>query len=76
MNELSEKAREAMRAYQRAYRKEWNAKNPEKVAAYQKKWRDKNKDKVREYNRRYWEKRADREFEQLREALGGNNNGC
>lgn len=74
--ELSKKALEARRAYQKAYKKTWNAANKDKVNAYQRKWRSQNPDKVKEYNARYWEKVADRGFQQLREALGGGSHGC
>lgn len=69
---LSKKAREAQRAYKRA----WAAANREKVNDYQRKWKRENPEKCAEYQRRYWERKADADFQQLREALGGNNNGC
>ena len=72
MIELSEKARAA----QRAYKKAWNAANKDKLNAYQRRWREKNRDKVRQYNAQYWERKADAGFQQLRETLGGNSNGC
>ena len=69
---LSKEAREARNAYQR----EWTRNNRDKVNRYQRKWREKNPEKCKEYSERYWEKVSDRGFQQLREALGGNNNGC
>ena len=59
-----------------AYKKQWEAKNRDKVNGYQRKWRSKNPEKVQEYNARYWERKADAGFQQLREALGGGSNGC
>ena len=72
MNTLSEKAREAQRAYKRA----WAKRNRDRMNAYQKKWRSKNPEKVAAYNAQYWERKADAGFQQLRAALGGGNNGC
>lgn len=40
---MSEAAKEAKRAYHRAYQKDWRRKNP---------------DKIKEYQNRYWEKKA------------------
>lgn len=54
---LSLQAREARRDYKRQYR----AKNREKINRQQREWRADNGDKVRQYNRQYWERRAQRE---------------
>ncbi len=57
MNELSEQAKAA----QRAYYKEWRAKN---------------KDRVREKNRRYWEKRAAKVAEGGENETKNDRQGC
>lgn len=60
---------EAAKAARRAYKREWYAKNKDKVAEYyrewcaknkdkKREWRAKNKEKVNESQRRYWEKKA------------------
>ena len=51
---MTNEAREARNAYQRA----WRAANKDKVRGYQKKWRDKNKDKCKAAAERHWEKVA------------------
>lgn len=63
---LSEKAVEARREYQRQYRK----RNSEKILARQRKWRKENPEKAREYISRYWERKA-QEAEEKEEAQNG-----
>ena len=41
------------------------------MRAYKKEWRAKNRDKVREQNEKYWERRAQRELEATKNASGG-----
>lgn len=56
--ELTNRALEERRAYNREYQKAWREKNKERVSNYFKEYRAEHKEAVREYNRRYWEKRA------------------
>lgn len=45
----------------RQYKREWYAKNKEKVREYHRMWREKHPEyleRYREYNKRYWEKKA------------------
>ena len=51
---------EKVRAAQRAYAKEWRAKNPEKV---------------REKNLRYWARRAEREAQEAKDPVAGKKKG-
>lgn len=53
--ELSEEAKEAKKAYQRA----WRAKNRESYNEYMKQWRKDNPGKVKEYQNNYWERKAE-----------------
>lgn len=46
------------RAARRAYKRQWEKKNPDKVKAYKKKWAAKNPDKIRAQQERYWSRRA------------------
>lgn len=57
MAEMSMEAQAARRNYKRQYR----AKNRERINRQQREWRAENGDKVRQYNRQYWERRAQRE---------------
>lgn len=43
---------------QRNYKRQYRAKNRERINAQQRKWRADNPTKVREYQKRYWESRA------------------
>lgn len=56
MGILSVEASEARRNYQREY----NIKNRERINSQRKNWRAKNRDKVQQYNRKYWERRAEK----------------
>lgn len=51
---LSPEAREA----QRAYRREYVAKNREKINGYNRQWKKNNPDKARKYRVDYWERKA------------------
>lgn len=53
---MNEKAKEARRAYQAAYR----AVHREDINAYKRDWAKKNRDRVRGYNAAYWKKRAEK----------------
>jgi hypothetical protein len=53
---MTEQALEQKRAYQR----EWNKRNREKVKEYQQAWKSKNKDKVKEYQREWNRKHPDK----------------
>lgn len=57
LDELTLQAQEARRDYKRQYR----AKNREKINRQQREWRADNGDKVRQYNKRYWERKAEKE---------------
>lgn len=46
------------RAARRAYKRQWEKNNPDKVRAYKKKWAAKNPDKIRAQQERYWNKKA------------------
>ena len=52
-------AREARKAYQRAYRKRMTPEQREKYRDYNRRWRKQHPDRVRLYNTRYWNKRAE-----------------
>ena len=54
MIEISEKAKEARRAYGR----EWREKNRDHVRAYAREWRKNNPEKVAAALTRYWERKA------------------
>lgn len=54
LEKLTLQAQEARRDYKRQYR----ARNREKVNRQQREWRAKNPERVKEYQKRYWEKRA------------------
>ena len=54
MVELSVQAQEARRDYKRQYR----ARNREKINTQQREWRVNNPERVKEYQKRYWEKKA------------------
>lgn len=54
MEGLTLQAQEARRNYKRQYR----ARNREKVNRQQREWRADNPEKVKEYQKRYWEKKA------------------
>ena len=54
MGTLSVEAAEARRSYQREYRRI----NREKINNQRKNWRAKNRDKVQQYNQDYWERKA------------------
>lgn len=61
---------EEIRAAQRAYKKEWDKKNRDKLNTYQRNWRNKNKDKVEAARKRYWTKKilAEKEKQTNQEA--------
>lgn len=52
--ELSEAAKQERRKYKR----QWAAKNREKLNAYQREWAKKNPDKIKKIHQRYWERKA------------------
>lgn len=52
---LSDEARKAKNAYQKAYRE----RNIERIREYEKEWRHKNPDRVRATMERYWQKKAE-----------------
>ena len=54
LGELTLQAQEARRDYKRQYR----ARNREKINRQQREWRANNPERVKEYQKRYWEKRA------------------
>jgi hypothetical protein len=54
---LSPEAREAKRAYYRAYVE----KNREKINGYNRKWNRNNPDKAQKYRIEYWERKANKE---------------
>jgi len=51
---MTEEAKQARKAYKRAY----NRANAAKVNEYQRNWRKANPDKVRGYQESYWQKKA------------------
>lgn len=51
---MSEAAKEARRAYQR----EWNRKNRDKINAIQRRWRKEHPDEAKAQQERYWERKA------------------
>lgn len=51
---MTEAAKEARKAYIRA----WREKNRDHLKEYQNKWRKENPEKVKQYNATYWEKKA------------------
>ena len=51
---MTDKAKEARRAYQKEYKR----KNAEKINAYNRAWRKANPEKTRQYNQNYWSKKA------------------
>ena len=59
MLNLSDQAKEARRAYKRAYRE----KNRDRINAYQREWlnRPENEGKREEYEARHWERMAEKE---------------
>lgn len=52
--EISDKAKEARRKYNR----EWRSRNIDHVRSYAREWRNQNPEKVYDYMVRYWEKKA------------------
>ena len=54
MLEMSDKAKEARRAYGR----EWRDKNHDHILEYSREWRALNPDKVKAAQIRYWERKA------------------
>jgi len=60
MSDLNEKGKQARNEYNKAYVKEWKAKNPTKSAQYQKKWRESHKEEYNAYMKEYikeWRKK-------------------
>ncbi|MDE7197771.1 MAG: hypothetical protein K2O15_02695 [Lachnospiraceae bacterium] len=53
---MTMEAQEARRVYQREY----IARNRERVNRQRKNWRAKNQDKIQQYNRKYWERKAEK----------------
>ena len=51
---MTDKANEARRAYQKAYKR----KNAERINAYNRAWRKAHPEKTRQYNQNYWSKKA------------------
>lgn len=55
MLEMTERAKEARRAYKR----DWYARNAAHVRNYQRTWRRENQAKVKAADARYWERKAE-----------------
>lgn len=43
----------------RNYKREWRAKNRERINARQREWRKENRDRVRQYDEKYWNGKAE-----------------